>query len=38
MKHSCEPGTSTWWGFFLTSSNPHLCAFIFLLDSPSFLQ
>lgn len=37
MKCSCEPSNSTWW-LFLTSSNPHPCAFIFPLDSPLFFS
>lgn len=32
-----EPSNSTRW-LFLTSSNPHPCAFIFLLDSPLFFS
>lgn len=37
MKHSCEPSNSMWC-LFSTSSNPHPCAFIFLLDSPLFFS
>lgn len=31
MKHSCESVNSVWWHF-LTSSNPHPLALIFLFD------